>query len=254
MNKKIAFALVPAAFFVVAPAFAAEGETKAEEKAEIKAENKEAKEEAHEEHEAHEGHHREWGNPHVLGISSSILLPGASLEGAPTDVVMGAGFSMSTVKPANGDSTKITEIKIAPAVDYFVIEGLSIGGFVGLGIRSVKEGSKDPSSETSIAIGPRVGYNFWLSPESLSLWPQLGFVFQTTSLKTEGKDVGSASKMAVVINVPLLIHPAKHFHFGVGPYLMLDVSSKFKDSASGVSADGPKATTFGLVAEIAGWL
>ena len=58
--------------------------------------------------------------------------------------------------------------------------------------------------------------------------------------------------MNVGVFVPLLIHPVKHFHFGVGPYFDIDVSSK--ESSGNVSVDGDKNMHVGIRAEVAGWL
>jgi hypothetical protein len=56
--------------------------------------------------------------------------------------------------------------------------------------------------------------------------------------------------------VPLLIHPTEHFHFGVGPYFTMDLTSSSSVTTGGVSSsgDGSKDTTIGLRGEIAGWL
>ncbi len=58
--------------------------------------------------------------------------------------------------------------------------------------------------------------------------------------------------MTVGAYVPLLIHPVKHFHFGVRPYLDIDVSAK--ESTGGQSNDNAKNTVVGIKGEIAGWL
>jgi hypothetical protein len=49
--------------------------------------------------------------------------------------------------------------------------------------------------------------------------------------------------------VPLLIHPVKHFHFGVGPYASIPVLAK--DSNGN---DAAKSTDVGVRLEVAGWL
>ena len=58
--------------------------------------------------------------------------------------------------------------------------------------------------------------------------------------------------MNVGVYVPLLIHPVKHFHFGVGPYFNVDLSSK--ESSGSTSVDGDKNLRVGVAFEVAGWL
>src|SRR5262249_1826694 len=103
-------------------------------------------------------------------------------------------------------------------------------------------------------------YNLWLTPEKLSLWPQVSFLYTTFSGSksvtvgtTTSKADYTLTRQSIMVNVPLLIHPAKHFHFGVGPFVMLDIGANLKAGDAGCRA-GRKATPFGLAAEIAGWL
>src|SRR5262249_33467237 len=116
---------------------------------------------------------------------------------------------------------------------------------------------KDVDALTTFGIGPMVGYNLWLTPGQLSLWPQVEFLYTSSkaSVSAGGASfAGTQTTMALGLFVPVLIHPVKHFHFGVGPYLSMDLSSKFKADAGGDSVDSIKHTVFGVRLEIAGWL
>jgi hypothetical protein len=160
---------------------------------------------------------------------------------------------MTQTKPPQGDSTNTMHFGISPQIAYFVSEGISVGGQ--LNFDYVKP--KDVDALTSFGIGPIVGYNLWLTPGQLSLWPQVGFFYnQRKESITVGTTsiTGTHTTMAIGLYVPLLIHPVKHFHFGIGPYVNLDISSKDKADAGGDAVDGAKNTVFGLKAEIAGWL
>ena len=181
---------------------------------------------------------KEFGNPGVINIAAATSL--------------GASFS-SSKPPGGGDSGSGSHFSIVPSIDYFVAEGISIGALLLVDIQSQKvPPATDSSKQTTIGIGPRLGYNLWLTPGKLSLWPQVGFLYSSTSTSAGGKDGPSLSRGTLDVFVPLLIHPVKHFHFAIGPFVDLDVMSKA--SLAGQSADGEKTTTFGLRAEIAGWL
>lgn len=205
------------------------------------------------------GGEKEFGNPGVISISGTVPLGTATVNptgGGEFEIGDGpTGFSFestSTKPPGGGSSVSGMSFTLAPTIDYFVAEGISVGGFIGFGYSKAGE---DPNTVkvTTLGIGPRVGYNLWLTPGSLSLWPNVWFGYFNASANVGGNDAGSLNKMALGVNVPLLIHPAKHFHFGVGPFFRMDVSSKEKPP-SGDSVDGAKTTAFGLMAEIGGWL
>jgi hypothetical protein len=182
---------------------------------------------------------KEFGNPGTLNI------------GAAT----GLDFQYKSTSPPQGSSTSEIGFTVVPQMAYFVIEGLSVGGQA---IFSYTK-PKDSDGLTVLGIGPTVGYNVWLKPELLSLWPQVGVVYNSASITitsttpgTNTTTTATASKFSLVAFVPLLIHPVKHFHFGVGPYFSADLSSSV--SLSGSSTDGSKDVTLGLRGEIAGWL
>jgi hypothetical protein len=181
---------------------------------------------------------KEFGNPGVINFGAATAL----------------GFESRSDKLSGNDAGKETKFGLEANVAYFVIEGLSVGADVGFSSLSTKDAKgEDGEGSTTIKVGPFVGYNLWLSPPLLSLWPQVGILYQNVSLKDKGQDLGSANKMTLDIFVPLLIHPVQHFHFGIGPFMDLDLSSKVKPTG-GESVDAAKSTIFGLKGEIAGWL
>ena len=167
----------------------------------------------------------------------------------------GLNFSYTSISPPQGDSTSVIQFSVLPQIQYFVIDGLSVGGELEFAITK----PKDSDTLTTFGIGPTVGYNVWLSPGLLSLWPQLEFRYRTegtTGTTTVGTTTttisGSRNTITLGAFVPLLIHPVKHFHFGVGPYFDVDLSAK--ESFNGNSADAAKELTFGIRGEIGGWL
>jgi len=142
-----------------------------------------------------------------------------------------AGLSISHTSVSGGGSS--TELILRPAVDYFLIDNLSLGGFLGLDYTSTSGGST-----TAFSIGPRVGYNLPLS-ERWSVWPKVGFSFASTSVKVDSTEVAgittpstSTSNTAFALNlfVPVMFHPVEHFFLGFGPALDTDLSGDNKST------------------------
>jgi len=139
-----------------------------------------------------------------------------------------AGLSISnTSTSGRGGST--TRLELRPAVDYFVIDNLSVGGFLGLEYSHVPTGHS-----TSFAIGPRVGYNIPLS-RLFSVWPKAGLSFTSVSqtvsaTATEAETSTNSSNLAVNLFVPVMLHPAEHFFLGFGPALDADLTGDVKST------------------------
>jgi hypothetical protein len=136
-----------------------------------------------------------------------------------------AGLSIATTSVSDIDGSTTT-ITLRPAVDYFVANNVSVGGFVGLDY--VKASG---SHATTFAIGPRVGYNLAFS-DRFTLWPKLGFSYSTTDVSTDvptGPNTttstgASGSHIALNVFVPVMFHPVPHFFIGFGPALDTDLS------------------------------
>jgi hypothetical protein len=159
-----------------------------------------------------------------------------------------AGFSISNTS-LSGHSGSSTKLELRPAIDYFVINDLSVGGFIGLDYTHVSGGHT-----TTFSIGPRVGYNFSLS-DRFSVWPKAGLSYSTTSGSSGntqdvivGNDVvqttssGSSSGLALNLFVPFMFHPVEHFFIGFGPALDVDLTGDVK------------ATTIAGRLTIGGWI
>src|SRR5262249_16202651 len=112
----------------------------------------------------------------------------------------------------------------------FVIDNLSIGGFLGLDHISSEGGSS-----TSFAIGPRVGYNIPFSAR-FSVWPKAGLSFSSTSVDVDDEQLppvagdDDESNTAIALNrfVRGMFHPVEHFFIGFGPALDTDLSGDEK--------------------------
>ena len=153
----------------------------------------------------------------------------------------------------NGGST--WALTLQPALDYFVIPNLSVGGVV-LFTHS-ESSSGGPNSETTsfnnYGIGARVGYNIGLG-DSLSFWPKLGLLYVGGSTNPPNGQQGiSSTAFDLQIYAPFLLHPVKHFFFGIGPFIQTDLTSS--QSSGGVSNPNPsKQTSYGLMFDLGGWM
>jgi hypothetical protein len=156
-----------------------------------------------------------------------------------------AGLSLENTS-ISGQDGSATRLILRPAVDYFVIDYLSLGGFLGVDYLSTPGGSA-----TQMSIGPRIGYNIPFS-ESFSFWPKIGFSFASTSQEEEdvetpdgevipGDDESSTS-LQLNLFAPVMFHPVQHFFLGLGPAFDLDLTGD------------EKATTIGVRLALGGWM
>lgn len=145
----------------------------------------------------------------------------------------GVVFSHTSVGALDASSTTLV---LRPAVDYFVIDHLSIGAFTGVSYEKAKG-----ASTTSYGIGPRVGYSIPVTAR-FSVWPKAGVSFNSTKVKTD-TPAFSDTNSAIALNlfVPVMFH-TNHYFVGFGPALDTDLSGD------------AKATTFALRLNVGGWL
>ena len=185
---------------------------------------------------AQERRERESSLPNVVADSPSGQFGYKGQVAVSSDT--GLSISNTSISGIDGSSTTLL---LRPAVDYFVVDNVSLGGFLGVEYTSAPGGSS-----TAVSVGPRVGYNLPLS-ERFSLWPKIGFSFASTSQKTD--DVGGIegddeSSTSVQLNLfaPFMFHPVEHFFLGFGPAFDLDLSGD------------NKATTIAARLTLGGWL
>jgi hypothetical protein len=93
------------------------------------------------------------------------------------------------------------------AFDYFIIDGLSIGGSVGLSYFSAGAGS------FGLAILPRVGYAFDLSP-TFEFWPRGG-----VGLQFVDAGGGSSSSAVMTLEGMFLMEIVPHAKWEFGPFI-----------------------------------
>jgi len=133
-------------------------------------------------------------------------------------------------------------------VEYFVIDNLSLGGFVEYAHTSISPAGNGPSTNTdTFGVGPRVGYDFRLS-NSFSFWPKAFIAFATTN-ESSGNQSGSNTSWTLGIFAPFLLHPAEHFFLGLGPLLSTQIAN-----SNSPGGGQPQATVYGLEFELGGWV
>jgi hypothetical protein len=216
-------------------------------------------------------------------VSSAVLAAGAAFGGAGQLVVsddqpIGGGVvATSELGPLPPSSTSTvsfeygtfsdnggsgTAFGLSPAVDYFVINGLSIGGQGLVAVLNPAHGnSGSGETVTEFGIAPRVGYNLPIT-DMISFWPKVYFGYLTASASNSNNGVsgsGGSNAAAIGIFAPFIFEPARHFILGIGPNFSTQLSNNQTSSATvmGVTRNTttaePKATVFGLQATIGGW-
>lgn len=91
------------------------------------------------------------------------------------------------------DST--TAIFLAPALDYFVIDSLSLGAQVLFGWSKAGD-----SKSTTVGLEPRIGYAVPINAQ-LSFWPTAGIAYSTSSF-SPGDSSSSRLTLPIVSNRP----------------------------------------------------
>jgi hypothetical protein len=115
---------------------------------------------------------------------------------------------------------------IQPAIDYFIVSSVSIGGVV-----RVELGDND---HRVLVVGGRAGYNLNVT-EHVSVWGRAGVSYRNDKLA-----VGSASFTYLNLHVPVVYHIVPHLFFGLGPFY----DAKLSGNASNV---------YGFFSMVGGW-
>jgi hypothetical protein len=145
------------------------------------------------------------------------------------------------------------------SLDYFPIEGLSLGGSL-LYIHTTSEtetdaGSADGPSSTTFGIAPRVGYAMAFD-ETFAFWPRAGITYFSNKSETTGATAATDSETTVsgvLLNVEALleISPFENFALGIGPYIDVPLSGTIEQCTGGNcnETDG-KLMGYGLMTSV----
>ncbi|MBX3185201.1 MAG: outer membrane beta-barrel protein [Polyangiaceae bacterium] len=142
------------------------------------------------------------------------------------------------------------------ALDYFVADGVSIGGSLGFTSHSGENESKlggtttstDHPSVTSFAIAPRVGYVIPLT-DGVDLWARGGITYWQRTTEGDPDDTKD-SGLGLGLEGLFVISPIEGFGISIGPTIDFGLSG----STEVGDADADlTATNFGLNAGLVGW-
>ncbi|HEU5060310.1 MAG TPA: hypothetical protein VFU21_27455 [Kofleriaceae bacterium] len=172
----------------------------------------------------------------------------ANTMGQPGQIAIHGDFQLSFVYQTGSapdgaeDPDSVTNITLAPAADFFVTRGLSVGGQ--LVFAHTSQG--DNFSADGYGAAPRIGYFAGLGPK-VGVWPIVSVGYIHTSV--DAGDLGEASGYEVILQAfaPLLFQPVDHFFLGIGPVFQTDLVSKVEDE------DATKTTAFGLQTIVGGY-
>ncbi len=134
----------------------------------------------------------------------------------------------------DGAEATSTTVVVNPAIDVFVIDGLSIGGELGVAYVSSSVAENDV---TVVAIAPRIGWDFQLG-SALSIWARAGAAFAYVSQTSASQAIASGS-----LDVALMWHLNRSFFVGVGPGITHDffAPGSSTDDSTGISTSGEAA-------------
>jgi hypothetical protein len=150
--------------------------------------------------------------------------------GNPGQVAIAGDFAISFLHRDG-----VSSLVLAPAVDYFFLPHLSLGGQVAFEYSSFSGGR----SSSSFGLGPRIGYDIPLAP-MFSLYPRAGFSFSHNTATGQP----SSNLLGLFLFAPFLFHPVPHFFIGFGPSLR-------GDFAGGDASD--HVLTIGLESTVGGY-
>jgi hypothetical protein len=126
------------------------------------------------------------GAPAALGKQGTFVI-GSDVKGVLTR------FSTDTTSGPLEATTTITTVELEPAIDYFVVDKVSLGLRLLYNYETSKTESDDfpqlelESSETTLGVGVRVGVHHRLASR-VSLWARLGAAYNTTDEDDDGEE------------------------------------------------------------------
>lgn len=199
------------------------------------------------------------------GQLSVDTLVGLRLSGSGVAYAGPIGFLTSSASEdsANNNQTLTTTsssrtLWLAPSADYFVIDHLSVGGFIEVANTATSIETKggpvtttvDLPSTTSFTLMPRVGYLIPIG-ERFGVWPRGGvgyFSRQTVSANVNNNAKQTFSAVGTQIQVPFLFRITETFYLHASPDLIFTFggSSSTTNNANTTVSFDARAFQFGL--------
>jgi len=177
----------------------------------------------------------------LLGVSTSYVgvMSRSSAIVAPSGWIS-AWRSSSEENAADGKYTMTrTSYTLAPTVDYFLRDGLSIGGSVFYQYADTEMDAPNETdvwggqSEHAVGLAPRVGLA-WPLGKDLSLWARLGggYTYQVGNFGDGPNTRGSTWQASA--EAMLVVQPSSSLFFAAGPRFAA-ASHETKDADSGAT-------------------
>jgi hypothetical protein len=154
-------------------------------------------------------------------------------------LVLGGDFALQFARTEWGGGATSSQMFVRPAVDYFVLDHLSVGGGV-----SIERQQADQSRVTWLGVAPRIGYEVPLG-ESCSLWPIAGIAYDRAVEVDWVNSYGGRWMVSGHVRAPLLAHLTDHFFVGLGPRLDVVLAQEVPST---------RLMTYGIESTIGGWL
>lgn len=193
---------------------------------------------------------REFGSRGMLAIddlvgyeSSTLLVGRAGLGGLSGAIGVYKSNTHSNLLNSDGTTTpsdvKMTSLWLAPSLDWFVVDRVSIGGSISVSNTHYEASNGGQQDLFGASIAPRVGYAVPLT-RAIAFWPriegQYGFL-----VVGEQKAV---SGVALRANAGFVFRAGENVMIDIGPYAQW-LSTTQKLSVLGVEGDS-KATQLGM--------
>lgn len=132
------------------------------------------------------------------------------------------------------------------AVDYFIIDNLSLGGALGFYTISAEVEDDDAGEGSGFLFSPRVGYMVGIN-ERLGFWPRGGFTFVQDSVEGPGGGDVTDSASALSVEAPLYIGLAQSIAMHVALTIDLGIGGEEEADLGGINTNiDEEHTQFGL--------
>lgn len=191
------------------------------------------------------------GGQLVLDQLSGMRVSGGGVSYAgPAGVALRSTRSDALEPGGPASETSTTSLWLAPSVDVFVVDQLSVGGRVEIVHTwgAVEDGATrlELPGTTSMTFLPRIG--FYVPLERLGIWPRVGFGW-TSLASASFASTGSAPvretlrAMLLEVDLSLVYRFTETFFMRAGPELGITLGGRRSEESNGQSA-GASASMF----------
>lgn len=137
------------------------------------------------------------------------------------------------------------------AVDYFIIDGLSIGGSFGFYVADRDEFDngdlRDNDDGSGILIHFRVGYAIMFA-DWAGIWPRGGLTYYTQDFDNNRGGWDDEDQIALSLEAPFVLSPSEHLAFLIGPAIDFGLGGDHNNN------DDLREWWFGLHIGFLGWI